>query len=73
MYQYPEEPPKINWALYKKTIPIPGLVDDFEKQYNAFKVPYPPDTVSSQLDGQEKEVQDDIAKFKSESNTRIEE
>lgn len=59
--------------MYKKQIPLPGLVDEFEKQYNALKVPYPPDTVSSQLDSLEKEVQADITKFKTESNARIEE
>lgn len=49
------------------------MVDDFQKQYSALKVPYPPDTVKPQLDALEQEVKSDIAKFKSESNARIEE
>lgn len=73
MFQYPEQPPKINWALYKKSIPTPALVDEFEKQYNALKIPYPPDTLSGQLDALEKDIQSDIAKFKTESNGRIDE
>lgn len=47
------------------------MVDEFQKQYSALTIPYPPDTVSSQIDAQEKEIKRDIEKFKSESNVRI--
>jgi len=52
----PESPPKIDFAFYKKKVPVAGLVDNFQKQYEALKVPYPADTVSSQIAAQEKEA-----------------
>lgn len=73
MLSYPEQPPAIDWSFYKARVPIAGMVDDFQKQYTALKVPYPPDTVKPQLDALEKEVKADIEQFKSQSNARIEE
>lgn len=71
--QFPEKPPEINWNYYKTKVPVAGMVDDFQKQYSALKIPYPPDTVSSQLDAQEKELKAEIENFKKESSARIEE
>ena len=34
-----EKPPAIDWAFYRANVAKPGLVDDFEKQYNALKIP----------------------------------
>ncbi|ENN73621.1 ATP synthase subunit d, mitochondrial [Dendroctonus ponderosae] len=67
----PEKPPAINWDLYKQKVPIAGMVDEFQKKYSALSIPFPPDTVSGQLNAQEKEIQADIEKFKTESNARI--
>lgn len=67
----PEKPPAIDWAFYKSRVPVAGMVDDFQKQYAALTIPYPPDTISSQIDTQEKEIKADIQKFKAESNARI--
>lgn len=47
------------------------MVDEFQKQYSALSIPYPPDTVSPQIDALEKEIKGDIEKFKTESNIRI--
>ncbi|GJQ68399.1 ATPsyn-d [Trypoxylus dichotomus] len=69
----PEAPPKIDWTFYKSKIPAASMVAEFEKQYNALSIPYPPDTVSSQIDAQASEIKKDIEKFKVESNARIEE
>lgn len=69
----PEQAPAIDWAYYKARVPVAGMVDDFQKQYSALKVPYPPDTVKPQLDALEQEIKADISRFKSESNARIEE
>ncbi|KAL1129270.1 hypothetical protein AAG570_013799 [Ranatra chinensis] len=71
MMANPEEPPKLNWAFYKKYVPIPNMVDTFQKQYEALKVPYPADNVSTQIDAQEKECNMAIEKFKIESKKRI--
>lgn len=68
---FPEKPPAIDWALYKKHVPIPGMVDTFQKQYEALKVPFPADTVTSKIVEQEQNVKAEIAQFKSESEARI--
>lgn len=68
----PEKAPAIDWAYYKQRVPVAGMVDEFQKQYTALNIPYPPDTVSGQIDAQEKEFKSDIEKFKVESNARIE-
>jgi F-type H+-transporting ATPase subunit d len=67
----PENPPKIDWAAYKKTVPVAGMVDAFQKQYEALKVPFPADTVSSQIESQKSATQKEIEKFVAESKTRI--
>jgi F-type H+-transporting ATPase subunit d len=56
MNAHPESPPKIDWAYYKKNISVSGLVDKFQKEYESFKVPYPVDNYTSQIETQEKEV-----------------
>lgn len=68
----PEEAPKIDWAMYKKNVAVAGMVDSFQKSYEALKIPYPADNVSSQVDAQAKEVDSEIQKFVSDSNARIE-
>ncbi|CAH1155320.1 unnamed protein product [Phaedon cochleariae] len=67
----PEQPPAIDWSFYKSKVPIAGMVDEFQKQYSALKIPFPADTVSSLIDAQEKEIKSDIEKFKTDSNARI--
>ncbi|CAH1105402.1 unnamed protein product [Psylliodes chrysocephalus] len=67
----PEKAPAIDWSFYKSKVPLPAMVDEFQKQYSAISIPYPPDTVKPQLDALEKEIKSDIEKFKAESNVRI--
>ncbi|KAL9892483.1 ATP synthase subunit d, mitochondrial [Glossina fuscipes] len=67
----PETAPKIDWAHYKNLIPIPGLVDTFQKHYEALKVPYPPDNVTSQVETQAKEAKAEVESFKKSSEQRI--
>jgi len=69
----PSELPKIDFASYRKYITVPGLVDQFEKQYASYKVPEPVDksTAISEIDAYEKEIKTDIALFVKESNVRI--
>jgi F-type H+-transporting ATPase subunit d len=61
----------LDWAAYKNIVPIPGMVDTFQKQYEALKIPYPADNVSAQVDQQKQQVAKEIESFKNESNGRI--
>jgi len=67
----PEKPPAIDWAYYKNLVPVAGLVDSFQKQYEALKIPYPADTVTPQVEEQAKQTRAEIEKFKAESNAKI--
>ncbi|XP_055627775.1 ATP synthase subunit d, mitochondrial [Toxorhynchites rutilus septentrionalis] len=67
----PENPPKLDWAYYQKNVPIAGMVDKFQKAYEALQIPYPADTVTAQIEAQEKQVKEEIVKFIKESESRI--
>ncbi|XP_041589141.1 ATP synthase subunit d, mitochondrial-like [Vulpes lagopus] len=69
----PEKPPAIDWAYYKANVAKAGLVDDFEKKFNALKVPAPEDKYTVQVDAEEKEDVRSCAEFLSLSKARIEE
>lgn len=56
MFALSPEAPKIDWAKYKNAIPIAGLVENFEKQYNAVKIPYPEDKYRAFIDSSEKKT-----------------
>lgn len=47
------------------------MVDKFQKAYEGLQIPYPADNVTKLVEAQEKEVQQDIAKFVKESEVRI--
>ena len=49
MNSYPETPQKIEWNDYRKGISKPGFVEEFQKQYEALKIPYPADTSTNKL------------------------
>ena len=55
MAALPENPPGIDCAYYQANIAKAGLVDDFEKKFNALKVPVPEDKYSALVDAEEKE------------------
>ncbi|KAK4297149.1 hypothetical protein Pmani_030409 [Petrolisthes manimaculis] len=45
----PENLPKIDFNAYKARIAVPGMVEEFQKKYEAIEVPYPADTYSAQI------------------------
>ncbi|XP_046992942.1 ATP synthase subunit d, mitochondrial [Schistocerca americana] len=71
MLANPENPPKIDWTYYKTRVPLKTMVDDFQKQYEALKVPYPADNVTPQIEAQEKEIKKAIEDYIKASNERI--
>lgn len=50
MLASPAEPLKIDWAAYKNKIAVPGMVDNFEKSYNAVQIPYPEDKYTAAVE-----------------------
>lgn len=71
MLANPEQSPKIDWAAYKKKIPNAALVDSFQKSYESLNIPYPPDTVSAEVDKLRQSLTGEIAKFQKQSESRI--
>lgn len=65
---YPENPPPINWGLYRSRIPSKALVEEFEKQYSSVKVQYPADKLSPAIDAQEKEFEKEMVQVRKESD-----
>merc|ERR1711971_820965 len=48
----PAAAPKIDFETYKSKVAVAGMVDDFQKKYEALDIPYPADNVSASLDTQ---------------------
>ncbi|XP_037927240.1 ATP synthase subunit d, mitochondrial-like [Teleopsis dalmanni] len=67
----PESPPKLDWEYYKAKISIPGLVENFKKEYEAHKTPYPENKMIAQIEQQIEETKCEIEEFKEQSEERI--
>merc|ERR1712086_1233254 len=48
----PAAAPKIDFETYAAKVTVAGMVDDFQKKYEALDIPYPADNVSASLDTQ---------------------
>uniref|UniRef100_G3MRM2 ATP synthase subunit d, mitochondrial n=1 Tax=Amblyomma maculatum TaxID=34609 RepID=G3MRM2_AMBMU len=68
----PENPPPIDFAMYRARLGNPALVEKFEKEYKAFTVPYPKEHVSPDIDAQERAAKEEVEAFILESKERIE-
>ncbi|CAG0917463.1 unnamed protein product [Notodromas monacha] len=68
---FPENPPKINWDMYRQSISVPAFVDAMKQQYESVKVPYPADKYTADVAAQEKEAEESTVKFIKDSNDRI--
>ncbi|XP_032774826.1 ATP synthase subunit d, mitochondrial-like [Rattus rattus] len=68
-----EKPPAIDWSYYRANVDKAGLVDDFEKKYNALKIPVPEDKYTALVDAEEKEDVKNYAQFVSGSQARVQE
>merc|ERR1711936_51748 len=67
----PEAAPKIDFATYKSKIAVPGMVDEFQKKYEALQIPYPKDNASSALDSQLVAKKAEYEKFVAASEAKI--
>ena len=45
----PEAAPKIDFDSYKSKIAVAGMVDEFQKKYEALDIPYPKDNVTASV------------------------
>jgi len=71
VYSNPETAPKIDFAFYKSKIPLAGLVDSFQKQYEAIKVPYPSENITPKIAEQEQLGNKEVQEYITASNKRI--
>lgn len=67
----PSVMPTIDWEAYKKFLPESDIVDKFKSELEKFKVPYPNDDVTKQIDEQWKTIEKDIEKFCAGQNKHI--
>ena len=67
----PEKPPTIDWAHYKAAVARAGMVDEFEKKFNALTVPEPVDTQTSKINAQETESNKDAVEYIQTSKVRV--
>merc|ERR1712183_136046 len=66
-----ESLPKIDFANYKAKIAVAGMVDDFQKKYEALKIPYPQDKYTSSIESEGASLKSEYVKFVDESKARI--
>jgi len=68
----PEGIAAINFDVYRSKVNVPGMVDNFEKQYKALSIPYPSDQGTlAQIDSQATTEKGRFTQFVGESEARI--
>merc|ERR1712141_371237 len=68
---HPEAAPKIDFDAYRSKIAVPGMVDDFQKKYEALVIPYPKDNATAALDAQLAAKKAEYTKFVAESEVKV--
>ncbi|OTF83778.1 ATP synthase subunit d, mitochondrial-like protein [Euroglyphus maynei] len=68
---YPENPPEINFNEYKTRVSNKDLVQKLEQAYKSLKIPYPKNTVASEIDQQESEYKTKCNEYMSVANAKI--
>ncbi|XP_076757620.1 ATP synthase subunit d, mitochondrial [Xylocopa sonorina] len=71
MMANPETMPQIDWAYYRKAVITPGLVDKFQKEYEALSIPYPQDKYTEKIDIEQQEMAKKIESFNQQANEAI--
>ena len=71
----PEKPPEVDWNNYKANITNKDVVTKLEAAYKSLvqQVPYPQDTISSQIDDQAKQAKAEYKLLCQISNEKIKE
>ncbi|XP_030262270.1 ATP synthase peripheral stalk subunit d, mitochondrial [Sparus aurata] len=67
----PEKPAAIDWSYYKSAVANTAMVDQFEKQFNALKIPEPADTQTALINAQEEKSNAAAVAYVEASKTRI--
>ncbi|XP_036945111.1 ATP synthase subunit d, mitochondrial isoform X2 [Acanthopagrus latus] len=67
----PEKPASIDWNYYRSAVAKAGMVDEFEKQFNALKIPEPVDTQTALINAQEAESNKSAVAYIEASKSRI--
>merc|ERR1711990_448602 len=68
---HPEAAPKIDFDAYRSKIAVAGMVDDFQKKYEALVIPYPKDNATAALDAQLAAKKAEYTKFVAESEAKV--
>lgn len=71
MLSNPETAPAIDWAYYKKNVQEKSVVDQLEAAYKALSITYPKDTLSHEVDAQEKVNEKEVEEFIKDSKLVI--
>ncbi|XP_040570510.1 ATP synthase subunit d, mitochondrial [Lepeophtheirus salmonis] len=66
----PAELPQIEFANYRNKIAVAGMVDNFEKQWGALKIPFPADKITSSIDAEANQAKSKFESLVAESNAR---
>jgi len=71
MLSYPETAPQIDWSHYRKNLTDASVVDQLEAAYKALNIVYPKDTLSHEVDAQQKQNELETQEFIKDSQLVI--